>query len=119
MKGFWKGLVLGLKTLVTKPLKYLTDPVGATTEVYKEELAKEGLTLAEIDQAVKAFEESGGPVTSIMKGYGSATKAVGSAVQSLGKALNFLGNNFTLVLIVVALAVAAWYLFIVRKAVAA
>ena len=118
MKGFFKGVWLGLKTLVTKPLQYLTDPVGATTAVYKEQLEKEGATLAEIDQAVKAYEESGGPVTSIMKGYGSATKAVGNAVKSVGKMLDFLGNNFTLVVLVVVIAVAAYYLFIMRKAAA-
>ena len=118
MKSFFAGVWLGLKTLVTKPIQYLTDPVGATTQVYIEELKREGLGMAEIDQAVKAYEESGGPVTGVMKGYGSATKAIGNAVKSVGKILDFVGNNFTVVLAIVLIIVAVWYFLIFRKTVA-
>jgi len=118
MKSFLSGLWLGTKALFTKPLQYITDPVGTTTAMYKADLEAEGASIAEIDQAVKAFEDSGGPVTGVLKGYGSATKALGNAAKSVGKALDFLGNNFTVVLVVVLLIVAGWYFLMIRKAAA-
>ena len=118
MKSFFSGLWLGTKALFTKPLQYITDPVGTTTAMYKADLEAEGASIAEIDQAVKAFEDSGGPVTDVLKGYGSATKALGNAAKSVGKALDFLGNNFTVVLVVVLLIVAGWYFLMFRKAAA-
>ena len=116
MKSFWKGFTLGLKALFTRPLRYLTDPVGATTDLYKEELSEAGMTDAEIDQLVKAYEDTGGPVTSIFKGYGSVTKAIGDAVESAGGILKFLGKNFTVVLIVALIVVGVWYFLMFRKA---
>ena len=118
MKSFWKGFTLGLKALVTRPLKYLTDPVGTTEDIYKEELTAGGFTQAEIDQLVKAYEDTGGPVTSIFKGYGKATKAIGDAVESAGGILSFFGKNFTVVLIVALVVVGLWYFLLFRKAAA-
>ena len=116
--GFLKGFWLGLRTLVTKPIQYLTDPVGATESVYRADLAKEGLSMEEIDQAVKVYEDSGGPVTGIGKAYGSGTKAVGDVFKSVGNILNFAGKNFTVILIVVLLVAVGWYILMFKKAVA-
>ena len=117
MGNFLAGLWLGTKALFTKPLEYLTDPVGTTEELYREDLEKSGISMEEIDQAVKAYEDSGGPVTDIMKGYGAATKAVGNAVKSIGGILDFLGKNFTLVLIIIICIVIGWYFLIARRTV--
>lgn len=116
--GFLKGFWLGVRTLVTKPIQYLTNPVEATSSMYREDLHKEGVSMAEVDQAVKVFEDSGGILTDVGKGYGAATKAVGNAVKSFGNILAFAGKNFTIIIVLVLLAVAAWYFLMFRKATA-
>jgi actin-like ATPase involved in cell morphogenesis len=115
--GFLKGIWLGLRTLVSNPVKYLTNPVEAVTDTYRSDLEKEGLTVAQIDQAVTVFEDSGGVLTDIGQGYGSATKAVGGVFKSVGNILNFAGKNFTVILIIVVLIVAGWYFLMFRNAV--
>lgn len=117
MSSFWKGLKLGFKALFTRPLQYLTDPVGTTTDIYKEELTNSGgMTDEEIEQLIQDFHDSGGPVTSIFKGYGDVTKGIGDAVESVGGIFKVLGRNFSVVLIVALVVVALWYFLMFRKA---
>ena len=118
MKNLWAGIKLGFRTLVSNPLKYVFNPVEATTEQYRKDLEAEGYGIAEIDQAVKAFHESGGLVTSIGEAYGSVTTGVGKAVKNLGNVVNFVGKNLTVVLVVALVLVALWYFFMFRKAAA-
>ena len=112
MDSFFAGVWLGLRTFVTKPIEYLTNPVEATTSVYKSDLQKEGMPMEMIDQAVKSYEDSGGPITGISKGIAAAVKSVGNIV-------NFVGKNFTWILILVAVGIAAWYILMFRKATSA
>ena len=116
MKNLWAGIKLGFQTLVANPLKYMFDPVGATSTQYRQNLEAEGLSIEEIDQAVKVYEDSGGPITDVGKAYGSFTKGVGDAIKGIGGLFSFLGKNIVGVLIVAALVVAAWYFLILRKA---
>jgi hypothetical protein len=118
LRSFWKGLTLGVKALFTRPLKYLTDPVGATEDIYKAELEAAGYSSDDIVERIKEFEGTGGPVTSVFKGYGSATKAIGDAVEQAGGVLKFFGKNFAVVLIVALIIVGIWYFLMFRKATA-
>lgn len=115
MKNLWAGIKLGFQTLVSNPISYLLDPVKATTEKYRENLESEGYSIAEIDQAVKVYHESGGIVTDIGEAYGSVTTGVGKAIKSVGGILNFAGKNLTLILVVAVIVVALWYFLMFRK----
>jgi hypothetical protein len=116
--GFLKGFWLGVRTLIAHPIQYLTNPVEATSSMYREDLLQNGVTMAEVDQAITVFEDSGGILTDVGKGYGAATKALGNAVKSVGNILAFAGKNFGVILIVVIMIVVAWYFLMFRKVVA-
>jgi len=110
MKSFWQGLKLGIRALVTKPLQYLTNPIGTTTEMYREDLQAQGVSMAEVDQAVKAYEDSGGILFSLYK--------TGSDLASgIKKTLSFIGSNLTVILIIALAIIAAWYFLMARKAI--
>ncbi len=110
MDDFFAGVWLGLRTLVTKPLQYLTNPIEATTATYKEDLEEEGLSMSEVDQRVKSYEDSGGPLTGISKG-------VNNLLHGVGNLFTFLTKNLTTVLIVAVIIVIGWYFLMFRKAV--
>ena len=118
MKNLWAGIKLGFQTLVSNPIKYVLDPVGSTTEQYKKNLEAEGYGIAEIDQALKAYRESGGIVADIGEAYGGVTTGIGKAVKSLGNVVGFLGKNLTVVLVVALIIIALWYFLMFRKAAA-
>ena len=110
MKSFWEGLKLGIRALVTKPLQYLTNPIGTTTEMYREDLQAQGVSMAEVDQAVKAYEDSGGILFDI---YETGL----SLASGIKKTLSFIGSNLTAIIIIALAIVAAWYFLMARKAI--
>ena len=116
MKSLWEGIKLGVRTLFSNPVGYLTDPVGSTTEKYRTELIATDLPADVIQTRLDDFRKSGGILTDVGDAYGSVTKAVGSAVKSVGNILNFTGKNLTLILIVVAAIIALYYFLMFRKA---
>ena len=108
MKSFWQGLKLGIRALVTKPLQYLTNPIGTTTEMYRENLQAQGASMAEQDQAIKAYEDSGGILFDI---YETGL----SLASGIKKTLSFIGSNLTVILIIALAIVAAWYFLTLRR----
>ncbi len=110
MKGFFSGIWLGFKALVTKPIEYLTNPIGTTTEIYKKDLEKEGASPAEIDAAVAKYQESGGPIYGLYSGLKGLSKG-------LSDLLTFTFKNLPAILLLAGVLVLGWYLLRLKKAV--
>lgn len=108
MSGFFSGLWLGVKTLVSDPIGYMTDPIGATTKKYESELAAAGLSQSEISERVSAYQDSGGLVYSTYSGLGKLSKGI----QGI---LKFTLENLPAIILVVALAFAAWWVIRILK----
>ena len=100
MGSLWEGIKLGIRTLIKNPIGYLTDPVKATSDLYRTELVETGLDPVEVESRLKTFHDSGGVLTDVGEAYGSVTSGLGKAVKSLGSLLNFAGKNLIFILII-------------------
>lgn len=102
MKSFFRGVWLGLKSLVTRPIEYMTNPIGTTTSVYREELIEEGKTDEEVREEIKAYEDSGGLVFALHSGLSKLAKGISGG-------LSFVLKNLPQIVLVAALIFVAWY----------
>jgi hypothetical protein len=114
LKSFWEGVKLGFKTLFSKPIQYLTNPVKATSDVYADDLRAKGYSDAEVGDFIEVYHESGGVIHDVGEAYGSITSGIGSAIRNLGGLLNFAGRNIVIVLIVIGVIIAGWYLWLAK-----
>lgn len=116
MKSLWAGIKLGVRALFTAPGAYLTNPVKATTDIYRADMVSAGYTTEVIETRIEEYHATGGIVGDVAKAYGSAVEGVGSAIKSIGKILNFSGKNLGLILIIAVVLIAGWYFFMAKKA---
>ena len=115
MKSLWEGLKLGVRALFSDPGAYLTNPVKATTDIYRADLVEAGYTTEVIETRIEEYHATGGIIGDLGKAYGSAVEGVGSAIRSVGKILNFSGKNLGLILVIAVALIAAWYFLLARK----
>jgi hypothetical protein len=110
LKSFFSGLWLGVRSLVTNPVGYLSDPVQATTNLYQQDLQKQGLSSEEVADKIRAYQDSGGLVFSAYSG-------IKKLVEGAKGLLKFVLEHLPVILLVAALVVAGYYLLKVLKVV--
>ena len=115
MKSLWAGIKLGFRALIGDPGAYLTDPVKATTDIYRADMVEAGYTTEVIETRLDEYRQTGGIIGDLGEAYGSAVSGVGSAIRSVGKILNFSGKNLGLILVIAVALIAAWYFLLARK----
>lgn len=116
MKSLWAGIKLGFQTLFSNPVGYLTNPVKATSDLYRSQLVETGLSPVEIDARLNEYHDSGGVLTDVGEAYGSVTSGIGSAIKSVGGMLNFIGKNLPIVLLVAIVTAGAYFVLMGRRA---
>jgi hypothetical protein len=115
MKSFWEGVKLGFTTLFSNPIGYLTNPVKATTDVYRSQLVETGLDPIEINARLEEYHATGGVLTDVGEAYGSVTSGIGSAIKSVGGLVNFIGKNLPMVLLFAVVVFAAYTVFMAKR----
>jgi hypothetical protein len=108
--GFLSGLWLGVRSLVTNPVGYLTDPVQATSDLYMQDLAKQGASSEEQAAALTAYQSSGGLVYTAYSGL----KKLSQGIQGV---LKFILEHLGSIVLVAALVVGGYYLLKLLKVV--
>ena len=117
MSEFWEGVKLGFRSLFSNPITYLTNPVGATTDLYKKDLVALGYTEIEIKQRIEDYHNSGGVITDVGEAYGSITSGIGDAIKKAGGMIAFIGKNLPVILIALAVVIGAFYILQLKRAI--
>jgi hypothetical protein len=100
----WEKLKNSVAAFFSNPLKFLSDPQGVVIEYQVQQLANQGMTVAQIDQVLEQ--------NNFVKG-----STVNDILVGIKDVATFTVKNLPTMLVIALLLVVGWYVLMFRKAV--